>query len=112
MERVAERVCRTYIHEEFTRGRCIGFEVHPVNKFYPVEGLTEWWMLYYENSTQYLLDKFEKHDSYAIHTWNTMNVIKKQRVNEANSTYSILARKLAPKLYAAMNYTHLLPPVL
>lgn len=94
MSRVAERVCRTKDFTQFSRERCVGFEVHKPKVFFPIDGPAEWWKFFYENSTEIVMNKLK--DSMAVHTWNAHSRDHHQTLNEPKSAYSILGKKHCP----------------
>lgn len=105
LQRIVEDVCMTKDAALFTRERCKGFEVHPRSAFYPIDGQSEWWKMYYENATEEVLKKVNY--SYAIHTSNTITSKHKHKLNEPKSALSVLAKRFCPKLFEVTKHNML-----
>lgn len=97
-QRVAQRTCRTSNHTEFTRERCVAFEVLPFEKFYAVDGDFEWDKIYKAKDFNWTMEKTK--DSYGLHTWNTKAKSENWYKNEPKSAYSYWMEKYCPKMFA------------
>lgn len=82
---------------------CLGFKVYSTNVFYPIYPCTrERWQVLFDTNRTIVEEALERtKDSKLVHFWSSATANKKIRKSGSRNTYSILAERYCPNVYAS-----------